>query len=333
MESLTLDPLIGRAHELLAKHLPTAQATLWLNPPALLGPPALSGWRFWQPNFPAHRDLIAAGWQELEDEQASRWDSVVLYASKHKEENWELLRAADGLLAPTGQMLFLVPNDYGSKSYQKSLQESGRLLGYESGRKSRLYRLRRGQGEAAPLFCPRQNRDGYWSAPGLFSWAAIDHGSLLLAQAMAGDPALGAAGTVADLGAGWGYLASRLAPRTAIALFESDRRALRCAEMNLSGRQVVRHWCDLSGGDPPAGLRPGLVDAVITNPPFHSGKREEAALGHRFALLAQQALPRGGVLWLVGNTHLAYARLLGHLFSQVETRAQAEGFTVLRAVK
>lgn len=332
-DSLTLDPLITRAQELLDKHRPTAEATLWLNPPAQMPPPASAGWRFWQPYFPAYHNLLAQRWVALpEPASPQTWDQIVLYASKQKEENWQLLQAAETLLSAAGEILFLVPNDYGSKSFQQGLQSSGRLLGYESGRKSRLYRLQR-QGESStPLFAPRKNRDGYWSTPGLFSWDRIDGGSRLLAQAILADPTP-PAGPLADLGAGWGYLATQLSPRLRIHLLESDRRALQCAQLNLPDGEPVLHWCDLSQGQLPAPLKPQSMATVVTNPPFHAGKQEAAMLGQHFALAAHRLLRPGGVLWLVGNTHLAYPRLLGSLFSHLEVKTQREGFTVLRAVK
>jgi 16S rRNA (guanine1207-N2)-methyltransferase len=255
---------------------------------------------------------------------------VVLYGSKHKEENWELLEAANGLLAEGGRWLFVVPNDYGSKSYQSRLQEQGRLVSYESGRKSRLYRLARVAGPEAALQRLQRNQVGYWSCPGLFSWNAVDRGSALLAEALRGETLQGPVG---DLGAGWGYLACALDPSLPLHLFESDRRALAAARLNLEGRNLATYWCDLSDTESWPEGAPTSLGTVISNPPFHTGKRQEAALGQLFARLAHRLLPKGGVLWLVGNTHLGYPKLLATLYSAVEVRVQKDGFTVIRAVK
>lgn len=323
------DPPIARAHELVDKHLPREDATLWLNPPACMEAPGREGWRFWQPHFPQHRQLAARGW--VETRERGGWGAAVLYASKHKEENWALLESLNSMLASDGEAFFAVPNDYGSKSYEAGLRERGRLLGYESGRKSRLYRLRATACEQAiPLERPQRNEAGFWSMPGLFSWKAVDRGSALLAHALSGEAL---PGPVGDLGAGWGYLSSTLAPSLELHLFESDRRGLDCAALNLEQRRLHLHWCDLGEGGGWPSSAPGGLATVISNPPFHMGKKEETALGREFARTAWNALPRGGAYWMVGNTHLAYPRLLATLFRDVEVKGQGGGFTVVKAVK
>lgn len=325
-----VDPAIARTHELIEKLQPIGQKALWLNPPALLPSEGHPDSRLWQPHFNDHHTLRLRGWKDLERDASGLWDRIVLYASKHKEENWELLDAANSLLSPEGSILFGVPNDYGSKSYQAGLENRGRLLSYESARKSRVYRLKGAPAAALPLEQPRLTPGGFWSSPGLFSWSAVDRGSALLAQALQEQPL---SGPVADLGAGWGYLASTLNPKLELHLFETDRRGLDCARRNLEDRRVGYHWCDLSDTDSWPEGAPSSVATVITNPPFHTGKKEETALGQLFARLAHRLLPKGGALWLVGNSHLAYPRLLATLYSSVEVRAQRDGFTVVRAVK
>lgn len=323
------DPALIRAHELVDKHLPTEEASLWLNPPACLPAPGGKSWRFWQPHFPQHRSLTARGW--LECREAGPWPAIVLYASKHKEENWAMLESANAQLHPEGEVLFVVPNEYGSKSYEAGLRERGRLSGYESGRKSRLYRLKQTlPAVTTSLEEPRRNEAGYWSAPGLFSWRSVDRGSALLGEALSKEAPQGPVG---DLGAGWGYLSTTLPSRLELHLFESDRRGLECAARNLEGRRVSLHWCDLSEeGRWPTGA-PSRLATVISNPPFHTGKKEEIALGRAFAHAAWNVLPRGGAYWMVGNTHLAYPRLLAALFDSVEVKAQGGGFTVVKALK
>ena len=324
------DPPIARAHELMEKYAPSAEETLWLNPPGELFCTSKPGWRFWQPGFGPNQALRGQGWEELADEDRREWPVILLYASKHKEETLELVEAARSRLSQDGRLLFVVPNDYGAKSYEKPLQELDPGLSHENGRKSRLYRLGAAEpsSEPLPLTRPRQRGDGYWSAPGLFSPNAVDQGSALLVEALAGERL---SGPVADLGAGWGYLASQLPTQATPHLFESDRRGLLCAQRNLEGRAAHYHWCDLSDLDFWPEGAPTRFSTVITNPPFHSGQREQAGLGQLFARLAHRLLEPDGTLWLVGNSHLAYPRLLSTLYREVEVKAQARGFTVVKA--
>ena len=325
------DPPIARSHELVEKLVPLGTDVLWLNPPGELLGASQAGWRFWQPHYAPHQALKSRGWEEVAPKDDRRWPQILLYASKHKEETFHLIAAARSRLASGGTLFFVAPNDYGAKSYQKPLGESTSSLFYENGRKSRLYRLDplpESEPRGIPLETLQQRDDGYWSAPGLFSWSGLDTGSALLGEVLQQESLTG---PVADLGAGWGFLASGLPLKTAVHLFESDRRGLECAKRNLSKHNAHYHWCDLSDLEhwPPGA--PMQFPNVITNPPFHTGQREETGLGQLFARLAHRLLTPGGTLWLVGNSHLAYPRLLSTLYREVEVKAQARGFTVVKA--
>lgn len=325
MKDLALvDPAQERAHELVRRRTAWPEKTLWLNPPAGLQSPEHAPWRFWQPFFPVHRTLLARGWRELESEEPG-WSTIVCYASKHKEETWGLLRAANSMLEPGGTLLFAVPNDYGAKSFQEALQPAT----YEVGRKSRLYQIaRRDDWAPGRLVEPRVLPAGHTAVPGLFSWSAPDRGSQLLVEAWQGRRLQG---PIADLGAGWGFLARHLDPRWEVHLFEADRRALTCARQNLIGRSIATYWCDLSHPEGWPAEAPSRFPTIVTNPPFHAGQREESALGRAFAAQARRHLSAHGELWLVGNSHLGYPRWLATLFPTVETLIQKDGFTVVRA--
>lgn len=325
------DPILTRAHELVAKHHPPQQPALWLNPPSCLGPEAHPEARFWHPHFPQHRRLLSERLQPWNPAQTARWPRIILYASKHKEENWHLLQSAGSLLEEDGRLLFVVPNEYGSKSYQQRLEQERLLLEYHSGRKSRLYILRSGGlSPLRPLEELQQNSSGYWSTPGLFSANQPDRGSLLLAEALQKESLQG---PVSDLGAGWGYLGTRLCPALPLHLFESDRRGLAAARRNLEGRKLFTYWCDLADTESWPDGAPTSYGTVISNPPFHQGRKEDTALGQLFARLAHRLLPSGGAYWMVGNSHLGYAKLLATLFTTVEVRDQRDGFTVIKANK
>jgi 16S rRNA (guanine1207-N2)-methyltransferase len=52
------------------------------------------------------------------------------------------------------------------------------------------------------------------------------------------------------------------------------------------------------------------MDVVLTNPPFHVGRRVVGALSAGFVAAAEAALRPGGRLWLVANAALPFDRLL-----------------------
>ena len=164
------------------------------------------------------------------------------------------------------------------------------------------------------------------TVPGVFSADGPDPASVLLAGA-----AGGLTGVVADLGAGWGYLAARLLAANPgireLHLVESDARALDCARANVTDPRARFHWADAT--DPPA-IR---ADAVVMNPPFHRGRAADPALGAAFVRGAARILTPQGRLWMVANRHLPYESVLDACFATHEELAGTPGFKLLTAAK
>lgn len=314
------DPLLTRAAELVAKHLPAAP-TLWLKPPGDT-PRHHPGSAFWHPWYPEHARLKMGGWQEMG--QAQSWAQVVLFGGRQKDENRQLLQAAQGLAGPEGRVFFALPNDYGGRSFHKELEG---LLDNISGRKSRLFVLP-GGGHTSPLYTLQKNRHDQWSCPGLFSWDRVDRGSQLLAEVLGKEDLTG---PVADLGAGWGYLSSSLRAGVQSHLFEADRRGVEACQANCPHSKV--YWCDVTDqAGLPAELF-GRLRSVVMNPPFHTHKRSEPVLGGAFVATASRLLAKGGKLYLVGNSHLPYPKLVETLLGDSTIILQQDGYTVVRGIK
>ncbi len=174
---------------------------------------------------------------------------------------------------------------------------------------------------------PTMLPDGYQTLPGVFSADGVDRGSALLAAAL---PAH-LKGRVADLGAGWGYLAAQALTCDGIRelhLVEADHDALSCAKLNVQDPRARFHWADATTfrGDAP-------FDVVITNPPFHTGRAADPALGLAFLQNAATILAPSGQLWLVANRQLPYERGLAELFREVDEVAGDSGFKILHATR
>ncbi len=181
----------------------------------------------------------------------------------------------------------------------------------------------------AALAAPRVIAGGFHTCPGLFSADGIDPGSAALAAAL---PAkLG--GRVADLGAGWGYLAQAILQRggvRALHLIEADHAALALARLNVSDPRAQFHWADATRFKPAQ-----KFETVVMNPPFHVGRAADPALGVAFIKAAAAMLVPSGVLWMVANLHLPYERVLNEVFREVTQPlgpARA-GFKIYRAAR
>lgn len=177
------------------------------------------------------------------------------------------------------------------------------------------------------LATPTLIDDRWHVVPGVFSADGVDPGSALLAAAL---PAH-LSGRVADLGAGWGYLAATALERCAdiseLHLVEAQGSALDCARRNVGDPRARFHWADVTDW---TGARD--LDAIIMNPPFHAGRATDPGLGRSFIAAAARLLRPGGTLWMVANRHLAYEQALRDGFDDVTEIGGDNRYKLLRAV-
>ncbi len=163
---------------------------------------------------------------------------------------------------------------------------------------------------------------------GVFSADAVDPGSAALVRALPGRMS----GRVADLGAGWGFVAANALQRfetiNELHLVEAQGRALDCAKANVNDPRAVFHWADVSTWGATKNF-----DAVLMNPPFHSGRKADQNLGRAFIARAAHLLRSRGTLWMVANRHLGYEDTLRELFADVAEIGGTSGFKVIEARK
>lgn len=182
---------------------------------------------------------------------------------------------------------------------------------------------------AAPAFADWQATtklvDGFTTRPGVFSADGIDPASDLLARSLPAKPGR----LVADLGAGWGFLAAQALQDGLIEelhLVESDAIALDCARINVPDPRARFHWADVTQW-----ALPVQFDTVLMNPPFHQGRKGAPELGQAFIATARRILRPSGQLRLVANRHLPYEAALQAGFGQVEEIAGNSKFKILSA--
>lgn len=268
---------------------------------------------------------------------------VLLLLPRQREQSRALLARGLANLAPDGVLVASLANNEGARSAEADLSQLAGDVQSISKNKCRVFWLsardavinRDLQASWLSLDSPRPIADGrFLSRPGLFAWDRIDDASAMLAACLPRE----FHGRGADLGAGFGFLASEVLQRcpavASLDLYEADHAALELARQNLDRldranpkAQVHFHWHDVSGG------LPGRYDFIVTNPPFHQGRADLPELGRAFIAAAAMALLPGGRLWLVANRHLPYESGLASGFGKVRVVETRDGFKVIEAVK
>jgi 16S rRNA (guanine1207-N2)-methyltransferase len=271
-----------------------------------------------------------------------RFQLVLALPPRQRDEARALLARAVRHAAQGGIVVACQANAEGARSVEADLARLAGPLRSRSKHKCRVFHTgplgdavdAALQEEWLALDALRPILDGrFVSRPGLFAWDRIDAASALLAEHL--PETLG--GHLADLGAGYGYLASELVRRCprveSIDLHEAEHRALEPARINLahavaaSGRTLATDffWHDVTQG------LERRYDAIISNPPFHQGRADQPELGQAFIAAAAAALRDDGEFRLVANRHLPYESILAARFGEVRRIVERDGFKVISA--
>jgi 16S rRNA (guanine1207-N2)-methyltransferase len=318
-------------------------------------------------NYAVHATLEEA----LAAEGAQRFDQILLLPARQRTETRAQLAHAALHLAEGGTLIAAQLNDEGARSLQSDCEALFGVVRWQSKFKSRVIfctPARAGDASAGDRQLDRElaqawlaadaptpivgghvvclgkqaNGEGvlpwqnlkleFISRPGVFAWDRIDVGSALLAQHLPRD----FAGYGADLGCGFGFLAAHILAHSpgvvGMDCYEADSRALELARRNLAPLATSAErqffWHDVQRG-----LLRKDYDFIVSNPPFHTSRADQVALGMRFLKAAAAALRPQGQFYLVANQHLAYEATLSQDFSHVDVLATEQGFKVLKAVR
>lgn len=341
------DPMTLLAAPFAAAELPDpgpeGLLVLRARPSAAFAPGAFAAEQSFRP---LHDALAAQGvrvWPELPADLPA-FPAAAALATRSKAATRADFARAWARTRPGGAVLAAGLKTDGIESLQKALRALIPLDGVRPGGHGRVLWATRTEAtppafadwiaEAAPA--PRVILpDGapMLTCAGAFSWTEVDPASALLAAAA---PPL--SGRVADLGAGWGFLARALLAAgpdiAALDLVEADHAVLACARANLADPRAAFHWADAGAlGTPGAALPRGGHDWVVTNPPFHAGRAADPALGAAFIAAAGRLLRPSGRLLLVANRALPYERALAETFAEVERFAETPAFKLIRAAR
>ena len=275
--------------------------------------------------FPDHARLQARG-ITVTPTATTPTQNTLITPSRSKPATFDLIAQAVALTAPGGMIAIDGDKTGGIDSIAKQLKSL--FEGVQSYSKAHGKLLWFARPEAAPDLSDWQEvtyqyPNGWITRAGVFSADGPDAGSKLLAENL---PPL--KGSIADLGAGWGYLAGEVLKSDAVTSLtgiEADFHATECAKHNVQDPRAAFLW-----GDVTQATQSGF-DAVVTNPPFHVSRKPDPTLGARFIETAADMLKPKGQLWMVANRNLPYEATLEARFRKVAIVAQTGGFKVIHA--
>lgn len=161
--------------------------------------------------------------------------------------------------------------------------------------------------------------------PGVFSAGELDEGTKLLLDAISYD-----AKTVLDIGCGSGVIGAvykKMLPESDVTMSDKSVLATKAAaetfrKNGLTGRVFLSDVFD--------GIS-GSFDAILCNPPFHSGIGTDYSFIERFARSARAHLNRDGSVYVVANAFLSYKDVLEKHIGPTETIAENSKFRVYRS--
>ncbi len=178
---------------------------------------AQPGWLCEQGFMPFADELARNGLRVGEPQAGERFSQVLVLPPRQRDEARALLARALNHLAVGGTVVAAMSNTEGAKSGEADMAKLTGCVRHLSKHKCRVFWSTPDEAGIDPVLlaewlsldAPRAIVDGYVSRPGLFAWDRIDRASALLAAHLPDD----LHGRVADLGAGYGYLATQVIAR------------------------------------------------------------------------------------------------------------------------
>lgn len=281
-----------------------------------------------QPMRPDYDAFVARGYDVLPECPDTRFAAALVCVPRAKAAAYALLAQAAAAVAPNGLIIVDGQKTDGIDSLLRDLRGRFTLSETVSKAHGKLFTFHpKGDLMTEWAARPKSVDGGFQTLPGVFSADGPDAGSALLAANLPEK----LPSRIIDLGAGWGYLSRAILAHPNVRevhLVEADATALACAKLNITDPRAQFHWADATSFKLERG-----VDAVICNPPFHTSRDPDPALGIAFLQAAARLLAGHGTLWLVANRHLPYDRPLTTLFREVEDIGTDPRFRIIRAAR
>ncbi len=319
------------------------QAELFQGPLLLAGLPAdellsqlpqACGWSWHAGEHAALEGRFAGRCHFGVEPPAVEFEAAVVFLPKSRDLANYLLHALAARLG--GRRIFLVGEKRGGiEGAARQLNALGHARKLDSARHCQLWQVTVDTPPVAPVLeslaqrfvVPLPEGDlSVISLPGVFSHGRLDRGSALLLEQLDGL----AGGHLLDFGCGAGVLGSALKrryPDSQVTLLDVDAFAVASSRLTLAANSLQ---ADVIVGDG-IDAAPLELDAILSNPPFHTGVHTDYTASENMLRKARQHLKKGGELRIVANSFLRYQPLIEEHFGPCRVRAEGQGFKVYQA--
>ncbi|WPP00693.1 class I SAM-dependent methyltransferase [Pseudomonas sp. HR96] len=264
----------------------------------------------------------------------SSFEAAVLFLPKSRDLANYLLNALACRLG--GKQLFLVGEKRGGiEGASKQLHAFGTPRKLDSARHCQLWQV---QVDTPPAAVSLQSLAQHYelpvgdaplkvvTLPGVFSHGRLDRGTALLLEHLAGLTQ----GHVLDFGCGAGVLGAaikRRYPQNTVTMLDVDAFAAASSRLTLAANGLEAEVIVGDGID----AAPRFLDAILSNPPFHTGVHTDYQASENMLQKAAKHLKKGGELRLVANSFLRYQPLIEKHLGICAVLAEGQGFKVYRA--
>ncbi|WP_285425604.1 class I SAM-dependent methyltransferase [Pseudomonas sp. efr-133-TYG-103a] len=262
------------------------------------------------------------------------FEAAVLFLPKAKDLTDYLLNALASRLQ--GRELFLVGEKRaGIEAAARQLSPFGRARKLDSARHCQLWQV---TVENAPQAVALDSLAKHFdidldggplkvvSLPGVFSHGRLDRGSALLLENIDRLPS----GHLLDFGCGAGVLGAavkRHNPDMTVTMLDVDAFATASSRLTLAANGLEAEVLTGDGID----AAPAHLDAILTNPPFHTGVHTDYAATENLLRKAREHLKKGGELRLVANSFLRYQPIIEAHLGPCAIMSEGQGFRIYRA--
>ena len=286
--------------------------------------------------FQNGRETIAFGSEPKPAVQPSR---ALIYMSKNKKENIFYIRTACNILPEGSEVFVICGNDEGVRGMETILKNTGPSEKYDYGRKCTLFRMlvtRESLNNTESISLAElpeyyQTTIGNTDLkvamiPGVFSMDRADAGTIFLLENLR-DLNLSRVHSILDAGTGSGIIAvflKKLLPHARVTAVDVCSFALEAARKTalLNNAEITVMPSDMLENT-------ARYDLIISNPPFHVGKRQVFGPVLNLIRDCPGHLMPGGTFLMVANAFLPYEDHLSRAFCKSGIKNRNSQYKIL----